>query len=165
MKHLNVLRTICTHEGDFRRATFLMHTGRADDGGGYQIPSIGTILAHELGRPDLPLPLHVAFDPPALPQANPFGERCLPVRFPGVTNPIPHVRRIVDIRRDLARTELLDRQNGDWNALRRQDEILRLEAAAADCEALMNTPLLKVFNFLEEQPELRDAYGDRFGIH
>lgn len=164
MKHLSLIRTVCTHEGDHARGTFLMHTGHLQDGG-YGIPSIGTILAQELGNPESPLPKHVAIDPPRIPLGSPFGLDCLPVSLRSANDPIPNIRRSVEQSRDRDRLALLGEQNKDWNALRQQEEVLRLAAADDAAEDLMNTPELKVFNYLEEPAELRAAYGDRFGLN
>jgi hypothetical protein len=164
MKHLNLLRTICTNEGDFRRATFLMHTGRREDGG-YRIPSIGTILSFELGRPDHPLPPQFALDPPLIPQGSPFGDEYLPVRLNNADNPISNVHRGVDSVRHADRTRLLHQQDRDWEQSRLQEEVARTKANSSKSEELMDSPLLNAFDYHAEPASLRDDYGDRFGIN
>jgi RNA polymerase sigma factor (sigma-70 family) len=53
-KHLAIIRTLKHREGDHMRATRLMRTGYGVDGCNY--PSLGSVLAKELGegRPDVP---------------------------------------------------------------------------------------------------------------
>jgi hypothetical protein len=164
MNHVSLIRSMSTHEGGHAHGTHLMHTGRRLEAG-YEIPSIGTILAFELGRKDFPLPRHIAIDPPRIPQASPFGDDFRPFRLNSATDPIPNVRRGLESQREFERTKLLHQQDLDWETGRRQEEILRRAAASTACEDLMNTPLLKVFNYLEEPEDLRAEYGDRFGIN
>lgn len=162
MRHLSVLRTMATQEGDHARGTYLLHTGRRCDGA-YEVPSIGTILSHELGRPGLPLPPHIVIDAPVPSALSPFGEEVRPFRMGSAWNPIPNVRRCVDSRRDQERSDLLREQNREWGASRLQTETDRIQRAGTQADDLMNTPLLQVFNWMEEPPELRAEYGDRFG--
>jgi hypothetical protein len=141
-----------------------MHTGHPGNGG-YEFPSIGTILAHELGDPESPMPKHIAIDPPRIPQGSPFGPEFLPLRLGRFTDPIPNVRKGLETGRVKDRTDLLGAQDKDWTASRLQDEVARVAAAASESEALMNSSDLIAFNFMEESDGLRRAYGDRFGIN
>ena len=162
MKHLSIIRTMAHREGDSERATHLMHTGVAP--GGEEIPSIGTIVSFELAKPGFPLPSHVAIDPPVLPQSAVLGEDHQPFRVNNSPwNPIPNLRRNVDSQRDRERAVLVLEQNKEWGALRQQPEVRRLETGFARSEAVMNTPLLKAFNWPEEPEALRKDYGGRFG--
>jgi hypothetical protein len=164
MKRLTLLRTICSHEGSFERGSFLLHTGRPQDGG-YGFPSIGTILAHELGDPASPLPKHIAIDPPLTPRGSPFGPDCLPFTVSRREDPIPNVRRQIDQKRDRDRTALLRAQDKDWATARLQEEVAKIGEAGAASDELMNTPHLTAFDVMQEPVGLRAAYGDRFGTN
>jgi hypothetical protein len=164
MQHLALIRSMATHEGSHEHGTYLMHTGRRLQGG-YDIPSIGTVLAFELGRKQFPLPPHIAIDPPLIPQASPFGDEYLPFRLNNADNPIPNVRPTVDAATDRERALLLKSQNQEWGSDRRQEEVSRVEASRLKAEEMTATPLLEAFNYKAEPAALRAEYGDRFGIN
>src|SRR4051794_37025605 len=59
--NLALLRSMKTGDGNHRTATYLMHTGfRQGSGGGLVHPSLGAIVANELGQPGFELPNYVA---------------------------------------------------------------------------------------------------------
>lgn len=61
MQHLALLRSMKTGDGNHRTATYLMHTGfRQGSGGGMVHPSLGAMVAAELGQPEFELPNFVA---------------------------------------------------------------------------------------------------------
>jgi hypothetical protein len=61
IQHLALLRSMKTGDGNHRTATYLMHTGfRQGSGGGMVHPSLGAMVAAELGRPEFELPNFVA---------------------------------------------------------------------------------------------------------
>ena len=51
-----------TKEGDHARATYLLRTGYLPQGA-IEYPTLGALLAKELGRDDLPLPNFVSIAP------------------------------------------------------------------------------------------------------
>jgi hypothetical protein len=166
MKHLNIIRTVTHGFGELNLATELMHLGEGSPMTADVLP-IGTILAHELGAKDFPLPKYISIDGPTVPERSFFGQDCMPVRVNGdnPANPIPNLRRTVDATRDRARSELLADQNREWDSLRQQSAIERLDHAAASSQAMMNTPLLRAFNLDDEPASLRSEYGPGFGQH
>jgi hypothetical protein len=56
MQHAAILRSMSTQEGAHDRAQYHLHTGYREGQGGVTYPSIGSIVAKELGRPESPLP-------------------------------------------------------------------------------------------------------------
>lgn len=56
MHHGAILRGMSTGEGAHGRARYYLHTGYKEGVGGLVYPSIGSIAAAEIGRPELPLP-------------------------------------------------------------------------------------------------------------
>src|SRR6185503_11203765 len=103
-------------------------------------------------------------DPPLIPQATTFGDDFMPFRLNNADNPIPNIRRNVDSSRDKERAALLIDQNKEWDGKRQQKEVTKVEKAYVKSEDVMNTPLLKAFNYHDEPGDLRSQYGDRFGI-
>jgi hypothetical protein len=59
MKHAAVLRGMSTLESDHKLATYHLHTGYRSRGGAVAYPSLGAIVAKELGKRDVALPSFV----------------------------------------------------------------------------------------------------------
>jgi hypothetical protein len=163
-KHMSVIRSMMTNEGAHERGTSLMHLG-IQAVQAVPIAPLGTIVSYEKGDKKFPLPHFIAIDPPLIPQSAVFGDDYLPFRLNNADNPIPNLRRNVGADRDKARAALLLDQNKDWDGKRQQAEVRKVENGYVKSEDVMNTPLLKAFNYNEEPAELRKAYGDRFGIN
>jgi hypothetical protein len=163
-KNISVIRSMATHEGAHEIGTSLMHIG-IKPVQGLEIPATGTVVSFEKGKSDFPLPHFIAIDPPLIPQAATFGDDYMPFRLNNAENPIPNIRRNVDANRDKERAALLLDQNKEWDGKRQQKEVTKVEKAYVKSEDVMNTPLLKAFNYHEEPAELRTAYGDRFGVN
>ena len=163
-KHMSVIRSMSTGEGAHERGTSLMHLG-IQPVQGLEVPPTGTVISYEKGRKDFPLPHFIAIDPPLIPQATTFGDDYMPFRLNNADNPIPNIRSLVDRNRDKERAALLLEQNKDWDSKRQQKEVTKVEAGYVKSEDVMNTPLLKAFNYNEEPQALRSRYGDRFGIN
>src|SRR5436190_1347765 len=165
-KHMSIVRSMNTHEGSHERGTSLMHIG-INPVQGLEIPPTGTVVSFEKGKAEFPLPHFIAIDPPLIPQATTFGDDYMPFRLNNAENPIPNIRSPLGPgnSRDKERAALLLDQNKEWDAKRIQKEVTKVEKAYVKSEDVMNTPLLKAFNYHEEPAELRSAYGDRFGIN
>lgn len=163
-KHMSVIRSMATMEGAHERGTSLMHLG-IQPVQGLEVPPSGTVISFEKGRKDFPLPHFIAIDPPLIPQATTFGDEYMPFRLNNASNPIPNISRNVPVDRDKQRAALLLEQNKDWDSKRQQKEVAKVENAYVKSEDVMNTPLLKAFNYQEEPSELRQRYGDRFGVN
>ena len=56
MQHAAILRGMCTQESDHKLATYNLHTGYRNRGGAVAYPSLGAIVAKELGKRDVALP-------------------------------------------------------------------------------------------------------------
>ncbi len=56
MKHAAILRGMSAQESDHKLATYHLHTGYQNRGGAVAFPSLGSLVAKELGKRDVPLP-------------------------------------------------------------------------------------------------------------
>src|SRR6186713_2222361 len=56
MKHAAILRGMSTLESDHKLATYHLHTGYQNRGGVVAYPSLGALVARELGKRDVALP-------------------------------------------------------------------------------------------------------------
>src|SRR5690349_16344805 len=59
MQHAAVLRGMSTAESDHKLATYHLHTGYQNRAGAVAFPSLGALVAKELGKRDVPLPNYV----------------------------------------------------------------------------------------------------------
>jgi hypothetical protein len=163
-KHLSVLRTVFTGEGAHERGQFVMHTGMAPVPG-LEIAAAGTVVSYEKGPKEFPLPHFIALDPPVMPQSTVFGEDYLPYAVANIDNPLPNLRRNVDATRDKDRIDLLFEGGKEWDKRHRQKPVAKLESAYEKSENVMNTPLLKAFDYREEPEALRKQFEGRFATH
>jgi hypothetical protein len=62
MKHLALIRSMATREGDHGRATLHLRTGYLPQGG-IDFPTFGSVVAHERGDADADLPGYVSIAP------------------------------------------------------------------------------------------------------
>jgi hypothetical protein len=60
LQHAAIIRSMSTSEGAHGRAKYYLHTGYKEGVGGLVYPSIGSIVAKELGNPSFPLPNFVS---------------------------------------------------------------------------------------------------------
>lgn len=142
MNHLVLIRTLTHKEGDHQRATYLMRTGYPV-GGQTDYPSLGCVLAKELGdnRPDLPRYFNIA--PVMIHGPKGFGPGCLGPQY--------------------APLLIGDRLLGFMNA--GPDDAFKLPAAGA-FEKLAKgkgethrKAVEKAFDLKSEKAAVRDAYG------
>src|SRR5688500_694868 len=56
MRHAAILRGMSTLESDHKLATYHLHTGYPNRGGAVAFPSLGALVAKELGKRDVALP-------------------------------------------------------------------------------------------------------------
>ena len=164
MKNVAIVRALTTMEAAHERGSHLLHTCFAPIPG-QDFAAMGTVVASELTRKDFPLPSFVAVSPPQIPQSSSFGEEFQAFTVNNVDNPIPNVRRGMEIsaQHQKAREELLDAQNEEFEGRREGRQIEKTRTAVQKAEDLMTTPLLKAFDVKSEPESLRQEYGGYFG--
>jgi uncharacterized protein (DUF1501 family) len=163
MKHLTLLRSMKTGDGNHRTATYLMHTGfRLGSGGGQAHPSLGAMVAADLGRPDFELPNYVAV-------GNALGPGYLGPKYaPLIVNDFE--RGLPDLKPLTSRIELDDRVSlveeldraflSDYQANSTRAHQASLQKAVQ----LMHSDKTTAFELSRESDSVRDAYGrNRFG--
>ncbi len=172
MKHLAVIRSMTTKEGDHGRATLHLRTGNLPQGA-IDFPVLGSLVANERDDPASDLPRYVSVAPRGL------GEAALSAGFLG-----PRFAPLVvggdgegELRvRDLGRPDAVSpTRDADRRSLLTDlgDEFARTHpGAAADghrsaydrAARLMRESAAKAFDLGDEKPDLRDRYGrTRFG--
>jgi len=174
-----VIRSMTTREGDHGRGALIMHTGYAP-AGEINYPSIGGLLAKELGAEDAVLPPFVCVSPnrgasPLSFSSGFLGPRLSPLIVGGAGNAarprgqfdfeaalrVPDLepsRYVLPAHAD-ARIALLEEQQRDFAKLHPGAVAAGHSSAYDRAVRLMRTAAAKAFNFEEEKAALRDAYG------
>ena len=177
MKHLAIVRSMATKEGDHARATYLLRTGNLPQEP-LQYPTLGSLFAKELGNLEAELPGFVSIGTarglndggfsagflgpdyaPLLvgnsdtdPYAPVLTEKAL--RVPDLKSPA----KISSAQRD-KRIVLLDALNSDFTASHEGIAVRSLRSAYSRALRLMNGTTAKAFDLNDEKPKVRDRYG------
>jgi hypothetical protein len=177
-KHLAVVRSMSTKEGDHGRATYYLRTGNLPQGA-IQFPTLGSLISNELGDPTAELPNFVvvapfrgfnqaAFGPGFLgpnhaplvvgegnfgpPDPNDMGDRRL--RVQDLDRPKDIAPEQAQARYDLLR-DMEDSFVADRPTL-----VAKSHATAYDrAVRLMQSVGAKAFDLTDEPTKTRDAYG------
>jgi hypothetical protein len=161
MKHAAVLRGMSTQESDHNLATYHLHTGYQNRGGAVAFPSLGALVARELGKRDVALPNFVTIGrgPQEATSAGFLGPDSQPL---GVTDPV----RGLDFIEPAAPKEEFGRQVELWQQLEKPfHRAYRSEAGEAHRTALeravrlMNSKQKQAFDLSRESAEVRAAYS------
>jgi uncharacterized protein (DUF1501 family) len=181
MDHMAVVRSMSTKEADHSRASYLMRTGYAP-GGVIQYPSIGSLVAKELGPPDAELPSFVSVAPYRLFSPAAYGPGFLgplyaplvvgdttqlAFRRPGGQENYDDALKVQDLARAKevseaqgdARIELLMEMEEAFLANRPDAPLHSHRAAYERAVRLMRSAAAKAFDLEEEPANVRDAYG------
>jgi hypothetical protein len=175
-KHLALVRSMTSREGDHNRATYYLRTGYRPEGQ-IQYPPIGALLSRELGNPEA-LPGFVSIAPvlgvnPAAFTPGFLGPEYAPLivgNQADATGPMPDLDkafRVQDLKppsqikmpRLDARVDLLQGFQDDFVAGHPGVPALSHQAAYERAVRLMRTAAARAFDLDEEKAALRDRYG------
>ncbi|HVA47556.1 MAG TPA: DUF1501 domain-containing protein [Pirellulales bacterium] len=174
MKSLAIIRSLSTKEGEHGLATQLMMTGYPGQQAGVRYPSLGSLMAKELGSDDSDLPNFISLSPFRMVDAGFLGPNYAPLTVSGASDD-PNTRA------NLALEDLAPPRDRGEKALQSQFDILRFmdrefdksdkadavkahRASYAKAMRMVESQGRKAFQLDEEPAELRDAYGrNRFG--
>jgi Protein of unknown function (DUF1501) len=176
-KHLAVVRSMTSREGDHNRAAYYLRTGYRPEGA-IQYPPLGALLSKELGGSEAALPGFVSIAPalatsPATFTPGFLGPEYAPLIVgsqAAANGPMPDldkVFRVQDLKppseikqnRVDARVELLKGFQEDFLAQHPSVPTLSHQAAYDRAVRLMRTSAAKAFDLDEEKAKLRDRYG------
>jgi hypothetical protein len=178
MEHMAIVRSMSTKEGDHGRASFFLRTGYLPNGP-IQYPSLGSLVAKELGPEDAALPHFVSIAPYRFFSLGAYGPGFLGPKYAplivadmGVqfqqqgqnydqalkVQDLDHPKEITREQAD-ARIELLQDLEKDFVGSHPGVAPLSHQTAYKRAVKLMRTAASKAFNLEEEPPALRDAYG------
>ncbi len=173
-----VVRSMSTKEGEHGRATFLLRTGYQPTGP-IQYPSLGSLVAKELGSDNAPLPNFVSIAPARFFNSAAYGPGFLGPQyaplivgdnnsfFQNQDDSYEQALKVQDIglpdgvnrAHAEARIDLLQEMEGDFLADHPGVAPISHKTAYDRAVKLMRTDANKAFNLHEEAPKLRDRYG------
>ncbi len=179
-KHLAVLRSMATKEGDHQRATFKMRTGYLPQGP-IHYPTLGSLFSKELSDGTSPLPDFVSVAPYRFLSPAAFGPGFLGPEFAplivGDTNPVAmgpggvvdesralRVRNLqqpegIGTARVDARLKLLGQFEADFGAERPDVPVRSHRTAYRQAVKMMRSESVTAFDLDDEPAAIRDAYG------
>lgn len=180
MKHLSIIRSMTTKEGDHGLATYVMRTGYRPQGE-IRFPTLGSLLSKELGQEDAALPNFVSIAPdrginPAAYEAGFLGPRFAPLVVGDANVPAGGANaqsvsdRVLKVEnmeasRDVlpahfdARIDLLRDLEKDFAKKHPGLPPQSHQTAYERAVRLMKTAGSRAFNLDEEKDALRDRYG------
>ena len=177
-RHLAIVRSLSTKEGDHGRGTYLMRTGHAP-GTPVKFPTIGSSISKELGDLSAPLPNYVAIN-----QNAPFGPEAFSPGFLGpqhaaaTVNATPPANnnnsdepafaqmRVENLsapgvsdQRVRRRLELWQQMQDDFLAKRPVAPAIAHNTIYQKAIRTMNSQEVEAFDLSGEPNEIREAYG------
>ena len=179
MDQMALIRTMNTKENDHGQGSYYMHTGYAPRGP-IQYPSLGSLVAAEVGTDEAALPNYVSIAPYRFFNADAFNSGFLGPKFAplfvadnyqqvnGQQNTdydrllkVQDIAPIGDVSKDRfdARVDLLQDLEKDFVAQRPGVAPKSHQTAYERAVKLMKTAASKAFNIEEEPAKVRDAYG------
>jgi uncharacterized protein (DUF1501 family) len=179
MKHLAIVRSMSTKEGDHARATFQLRTGNTPVGG-IDFPCFGSLVAKELGDPAADLPAFVSIAPQRFVAQGAFSPGFLGPRYAPLLiadgqqffnqNQAQQIDQMLKVQ-DLApasaissadahaRLELMHDLEADFLSSRPGRTADSHKSAYAAATRLMRTEAASAFDLTGEKAEVRDRYG------
>jgi hypothetical protein len=161
MKEITLIRSMTNKEGEHQRATYQMHTGYVPTAI-IKYPSLGSIVAKELGPKQFDLPHFVSVGN----RFTTIGSGFLGMNFaPFVVanaNQMPNnveLPRGVTSQRFGRRVDLLKDLEEDFAASGGKQRVKDHGAVYANASQLVLSPRLKAFNLSQEKDSVRDRYG------
>jgi hypothetical protein len=173
------VRSMTTKEGDHGRASVLLRTGYLPNGP-IQYPSIGSLVAKEIGRDDAALPHFVSIAPYRFFNTAAYGPGFLGPKYAPLivgdtglqfqqnnqanyeqalkVQDLEHPKEVSRAQMD-ARIDLLEVLEKDFVAKHPGVAPLSHKTAYNRAVKLMRTAASKAFNLEEETPQVRDSYG------
>lgn len=161
MKDIALVRSMTNREGEHQRATYQLHTGYVPMGS-VKHPSIGAVVAAEIGREDLDLPRFVTIGN----RAAPIGSGFLGMQYAPfvVANPnqMPlhaTLPRGIDAKRHERRLGLLDDLEKDFVEAGGARQVEEHRSLLQGATQMVLSPRLQAFDLNQEKDDVRERYG------
>jgi uncharacterized protein (DUF1501 family) len=163
MRHAAIIRSMSTTEGAHPRAKYNMHTGYREGVGGLIYPSIGSLVAQQIGNQDAALPNYVSIGNRSY-GAGFLGPRYEPLAVVDPQRGVENLRSFVSTSQFNSRVDLLDELE---QAFHRTNHAPVAEAHRTTYQravTLMRDEGTRAFDITRESQATRQRYGNtRFG--
>lgn len=158
-KDLCLIKSLTSREGNHSRGSYLMHTGYVPNPT-LKHPSLGSIVAHQLGKADFDLPNFVKL------RGQPFAAGYLGADYNPfvISNPGTRIENLdyargVDKARMEKRMKLVEPMEKEFAKARGSEATDAQKAMYDKARRLMDSPLKNRFYVDDEPKEVRDGYG------
>jgi uncharacterized protein (DUF1501 family) len=161
MKHVSVVRSLVSKEGDHERGAYTVKTGYRPDPTVVH-PSVGAVVCHELPVGKTEIPRHVSIEPDQWPGRGGYlGDEYDAFKTGDPAEKVPDVASYYAKDRDAQRLRDLDAVERAFAARRRgRAEATLHRETVAGARAMMTSEQLKAFEVSHEPARVRDGYGD-----
>jgi hypothetical protein len=161
MKHLNIIRSLDSKEGNHDRGTYMMHTGYQPNPTVVH-PSFGSVCSYELGEKlaNFSLPHFISINS-ASQGAGFLGMTHAPFMVQNPNAPIANLQppRGVDQARMARRVSMLGLVEDNFISQQRGVASRDHKAVYTKTLKMMNSQYTRAFNLGDEKPAVREAYG------
>jgi hypothetical protein len=161
MKDIALIRSLTNREGEHQRATYQLHTGYIP-AGGVKHPSMGAIVASELGKPEFDVPHFVSIGNRQTTTGSGFlGMKVAPFVVANPTQ-MPNNATLpagVSAGRFGRRLGLLDELEQEFAEAGGGPRVEDHKALYASASQMVRSPRLKAFDVSLEKDGVRDRYG------
>jgi hypothetical protein len=161
MRHIALIRSMTNREGEHQRATYQMHTGYVPLGG-VRFPSLGSIVAREIGPRGFDLPQFVSVGG----RFSTIGSGFLGMAYaPFIVtnaNQMPNnaeLPRGISDGRFSSRYDLMRDLERDFAEAGGQARVRDHQALYASAAQMVRSPRLRAFDVTQESDATRDRYG------
>jgi hypothetical protein len=159
MKEIALVRSMTNKEGNHQRATYQLHTGYAPSGT-VKHPSIGCVVANELGDPKFDLPHIVSIGSGTI-GAGLLGVSLEPFVVQDPNKPPANVIPAVATQRFSRRLNLLHAlEHSGFEMTGGADRVRDHTALYRQTANMVLSPRMKAFDVSDENPKVRAAYGE-----
>ena len=161
MHHAAILRGMSTLESDHKLATYHLHTGYQSRGGAVSFPSLGAIVAKELGKRDVPLPNFVTIGRGAheASGAGFLGPANQPLAVTDPVRGLDFVEPAGAAPRFERRMELLRGFDAAFHDRHESTAVEAHRSAIDRAVRLMNSRQKQAFDLSREPAAVRESYG------
>jgi hypothetical protein len=161
MNHAALLRGMSTLESDHQLASFHVHTGYRKRAGDLVFPSMGSIVAKELGRRDFPLPNFVCIGagPRQFTRSGFLGPDHQPLHVTDAARGIDFSEPLVSHQKFERQYELLRHLESSFQERYRAEASRAHSSALERAVRLMTAEEKQAFELSREASAARDRYG------
>jgi hypothetical protein len=158
MKHASLIRSMSTAEGAHPRAKYNMHTGYREGQGGLTYPSMGAIVAKEIGNPDVSLPNYVSIGNRSFGSGF-LGPKYQPLIVNDPARGVEDLKPVVSTPQFEKRIGLLEEMERAFYHTYQTDNINDHKTTYARAVKMMESKESKAFDLSLESASAKTAYG------